>query len=145
MEGKRKADTTVSSRPKRGTGKQPLHQPQFPQLEGAPLFATTKQAAIFGKLNSRRVRSTKFYDTPSMRGLGIHRGITSLFKNIKWERFLELEALTYATATREFLATFARDDVSRRLTFRLHSQPFMLTYDALNAVMCTPMEGYTTF
>ncbi|KAL4581118.1 hypothetical protein LXL04_017327 [Taraxacum kok-saghyz] len=139
----------MSSRPKRAKtsrGKQAATEPDSRVSTFDPLNPTFRNAAssdTFHKFeeNGREIKPTKFLHRPSMTDLGLLDGLEALFSSIGWSGFLHLNARTYEVPTKEFLATFPRDDISRVLGFRLQGRPFCLNYADLNEFMGCPTTG----
>ncbi|KAL4570160.1 hypothetical protein LXL04_025811 [Taraxacum kok-saghyz] len=139
----------MSSRPKRSKtsqGKRAAPEPDSRVPIFDPLNSTFRNADNNDKFhsfeeNSRKIKPTKFLHRPSMTDLGLLDGLEALFSNIGWSGFLHLNTRTYEVPTKEFLATFSRDDNKRLVKFRLQGRLYCLSYEDLNGFMGCPTTG----
>ncbi|KAL4574266.1 hypothetical protein LXL04_021094 [Taraxacum kok-saghyz] len=139
----------MSSRPKRAKtsrGKRAAPEPDsrvstFDPLN--PTFPHARHSEAFHKFeeNGRKIKPTKFLHRPSMTDLGLLDGLEALFSNIGWSGFLNLNARTYEVPTKEFLATFSRDDNARLVKFRLQGRLRCFSYEELNEFMGCATTG----
>ncbi|KAL4584400.1 hypothetical protein LXL04_009000 [Taraxacum kok-saghyz] len=121
----------MSSRPKRAKtsrGKRAAPEPDsrvstFDPLN--PTFPHARHSEAFHKFEEN----------------GLLDGLEALFSNIGWSGFLNLNARTYEVPTKEFLATFSRDDNARLVKFQLQGRLRCFSYVELNEFMGCATTG----
>ncbi|KAL4584161.1 hypothetical protein LXL04_008752 [Taraxacum kok-saghyz] len=139
----------MSSRPKRAhtsRGKRAAPEPDsrvstFDPLN--PTFPHARHSEAFHKFeeNGRKIKPTKFWHRPSITDLGLLDGLEALLSNIGWSGFLNLNARTYEVPTKEFLATFSRDDNACLVKFWLQGRLRCFSYAELNEFMGCATTG----
>lgn len=126
---------------KRGAGPSTSHGSDEGFTEPTPVFKNKLMNSHYKAIVNRSVKPTKFVCRDSFVTLGVFDGVRALFANIGWENFLNHWALTYHTPTLEILASLARDDDARILTFRFAGTAYRLSFERLNEHMGTPARG----